>query len=165
VPAHPSCDVYALGKVLTFLLTGQTDPDAIPWPSWKRLALDCTSREPAARPAVLQLQERLSRLPGRGEGRAWARWQMRSSTRSNELDATPKRPPRFEVLSREPREATWVLHVRPAEEPPWFGPVPVHLVLQWLAIQQGSEGSRLRSLRLGSGVRCLLTTREKDARQ
>jgi hypothetical protein len=64
VPAHPSSDVYALGKVLTFLLTGQTDPDAIPWPSWKRLALDCTSRVPAERPTVIQLQERLSRLPG-----------------------------------------------------------------------------------------------------
>lgn len=64
VAAHASCDVYAVGKVLTFLLTGLTDPDAIAWPSWKRLALDCTSRDPMDRPTVVQLQERLTKLPG-----------------------------------------------------------------------------------------------------
>jgi DNA replication ATP-dependent helicase Dna2 len=34
----------------------------------------------------------------------------------NELDATSRKPPRFEVLSRERHDAAWVLHVRPAED-------------------------------------------------
>jgi hypothetical protein len=43
--AHPSSDVYAFGKVLTFMLTGGTDPDAVSQKEWRELLQQCTQKE------------------------------------------------------------------------------------------------------------------------
>jgi serine/threonine protein kinase len=50
VEAHPSADVYAFGKILVFLLSGQTDVDRIQLPRWRDLILRCTDRDRDHRP-------------------------------------------------------------------------------------------------------------------
>ena len=50
--AHPSADIYSLGKVVVFLLTGQTDVDHIPFPIWRDLVLKCTDPDPDKRPGI-----------------------------------------------------------------------------------------------------------------
>jgi hypothetical protein len=50
VEAHPSADVYAFGKILVFLLSGQTDVDRIHLPRWRDLILRCTDRDRDNRP-------------------------------------------------------------------------------------------------------------------
>ncbi|MBC8867863.1 MAG: protein kinase, partial [Planctomycetes bacterium] len=50
--AHPSADIYSLGKVVVFLLTGQTDVDHIPFPIWRDLVLKCTDPDPDQRPGI-----------------------------------------------------------------------------------------------------------------
>ncbi|MBL8872770.1 MAG: protein kinase [Planctomycetaceae bacterium] len=42
--AHPNADIYAYGKLLTFLLTGTTDIDRVPPGEWQRIILACTER-------------------------------------------------------------------------------------------------------------------------
>jgi serine/threonine protein kinase len=63
VEAHSSADVYALGKLMVFLLTGQTDPDFITFPAWRHLIFSCLSIEPAQRPGVQAVIEELARIP------------------------------------------------------------------------------------------------------
>lgn len=61
--AHPSADVYAFGKVLVFLLTGETDIDYLyDHPRWAELVRECTHVEPEARLTVPQIEERLASL-------------------------------------------------------------------------------------------------------
>lgn len=52
VEAHPSADIFAFGKLLAYLSTGQTDVDQIRWPTWGRIARDCTARLPDQRPTL-----------------------------------------------------------------------------------------------------------------
>ncbi|MDP9172915.1 MAG: serine/threonine protein kinase [Planctomycetota bacterium] len=53
--AHSSADVYAFGKVVVFLLTGQTDPDFVTYPSWRHLIFRCLSAQPSQRPPATEL--------------------------------------------------------------------------------------------------------------
>ncbi|MCR9115475.1 MAG: BREX system Lon protease-like protein BrxL [bacterium] len=59
VEAKPSADVYSLGKLLVFLLTGQTDVDHISLPAWKSLILKCVKPVPNERPSIEQVIEEL----------------------------------------------------------------------------------------------------------
>lgn len=60
--AHPSADVLALGKLLTFLLTGQTVVEQLMLPSWGRLARRCTERLPDERPSLDDVEAELTRI-------------------------------------------------------------------------------------------------------
>jgi hypothetical protein len=60
--AHPSADVYAIGKLLTFLVTGQTDVDQLMLPSWARLARRCTERLSDSRPSLDDVETELSQI-------------------------------------------------------------------------------------------------------
>jgi hypothetical protein len=62
VPAAPSADVYAFGKVLTFLLTGETDKDTVEQPGWRDLVLGCTRDAATERLAVAEARARLEAL-------------------------------------------------------------------------------------------------------
>jgi len=62
VEADPSMDVYALGKTITYLLTGQTDPDQLQEP-WRALLKACTEKDPEQRPTLAAVRERLDALP------------------------------------------------------------------------------------------------------
>ena len=59
-------DVYAVGKLICFLATGQTDWDrAIGYSHFKdtnlhRLMLDCTRDEPEARPTITEVVQRIA---------------------------------------------------------------------------------------------------------
>jgi very-short-patch-repair endonuclease len=63
--ADPSADVFALGKLLAFMVTGGTDPDAIPLGSQplRQLAFQCTAQRANDRPSsgdVLRALEQLA---------------------------------------------------------------------------------------------------------
>ncbi|MDX2055015.1 MAG: DUF262 domain-containing protein [Polyangiaceae bacterium] len=60
--AHPSADIYAFGKLLAFLLSGQTDVDQIRWPNWARIARDCTARAASARPTLDDLETAVGKI-------------------------------------------------------------------------------------------------------
>lgn len=60
--AHPSADVYAFGKLLVFLLTGQTDVDKLMLPSWAKVARQCTALDPALRPTLDEVETALSAI-------------------------------------------------------------------------------------------------------
>ena len=62
VEAAPSSDVYSFGKVITFILTGTTDPDKITARDWATLAKDCTERRAHNRPTLRQVAKRLKLL-------------------------------------------------------------------------------------------------------
>ena len=59
VEARASADVYALGKLIVFLLTGATDIDALQFRQWRRLVRDCTAEDPDER---CKLEDVVSRL-------------------------------------------------------------------------------------------------------
>ena len=63
VEAKPSADVYSLGKILVFLLSGQTDVDHITYPAWRQLIQQCISLEPSQRPEVAEVKEALEDMP------------------------------------------------------------------------------------------------------
>ncbi len=63
VEARASADVYSFGKLMVFLLTGQTDPDLVSFPMWRKLIGECTSSAAVDRPSTLELQEALARVP------------------------------------------------------------------------------------------------------
>ncbi|CAN5191103.1 hypothetical protein BH09MYX1_BH09MYX1_11380 [soil metagenome] len=60
--ADASADVYSFGKVITFLLTSETDPDQIRQPGWQLLVHACTERDPEHRISAAELLRRLKRL-------------------------------------------------------------------------------------------------------
>ncbi len=60
--AHPSADVYAFGKLLAYLLTGQTDVDKVMLPSWVKLSRACTTHEPGARPGLDEVETTLAAI-------------------------------------------------------------------------------------------------------
>ena len=63
VEAHPSADVYSFGKVVVFLLTGQTDADYVPYSNWRDLIVRCVSTDPKQRPLIEKVCEQLDCIP------------------------------------------------------------------------------------------------------
>jgi len=63
VEARPSADVYSLGKILVFLLTGQTDVDLVTFSQWANLARSCISTRPDDRPTVDAVLRGLEEMP------------------------------------------------------------------------------------------------------
>ena len=63
VEARPSADVYSLGKILVFLLTGQTDVDYVAYSAWRDLISRCIRQDPGQRPAIDKVIEELKSLP------------------------------------------------------------------------------------------------------
>ena len=64
VEAHPTMDIYAFGKLLTFLLTGQTDRDRLHAGAWRLLIYRCTEHIPANRPGMADVIREVRSLPG-----------------------------------------------------------------------------------------------------
>lgn len=61
--AHPSADIYAFGKILVFLLTGETDIDRlIDQPRWVELVRSCTDAEPLKRASLDAIERTLNQL-------------------------------------------------------------------------------------------------------
>ena len=52
VEAKPSADIYSFGKLLVFMLTGQTDVDMVQYPVWRTLISRCVAISPDERPAI-----------------------------------------------------------------------------------------------------------------
>lgn len=63
VEARPSADVYSFGKVLVFMLTGQTDIDHVRYMTWRQLLSRCISHEPAERPPIDMVLKDLESIP------------------------------------------------------------------------------------------------------
>ena len=60
--AKPSADVYALGKVLVFMLTGGTDIDFVRFREWRVLIRQCTAEQEGARPSLAQIMVSLEEI-------------------------------------------------------------------------------------------------------
>jgi hypothetical protein len=52
VEADASADIFALGKLIVFVLTGGTDIDRILFRDWRGIARRCTAEEPPQRPSL-----------------------------------------------------------------------------------------------------------------
>lgn len=63
VEAKPSADVYAFGKLMVFMLTGNTDVDLVGFPTWRQLILRCTSQQPDERPGIDHVLNDLIAIP------------------------------------------------------------------------------------------------------
>ncbi|HCS52252.1 MAG TPA: BREX system Lon protease-like protein BrxL [Planctomycetaceae bacterium] len=61
--AHPSADIYSLGKTFAFLATGQTDVDMVPFDGWRNLIRKCLAFSPADRPSIDEVIAELQALP------------------------------------------------------------------------------------------------------
>jgi serine/threonine protein kinase len=59
VEAHASADIYSLGKVIVYLLSGQTDPDLVSFPAGRSLIYRCVSGEASRRPSAQDVIEEL----------------------------------------------------------------------------------------------------------
>lgn len=55
VEAHPSADIYSLGKIMIYLLTGQTDIDFVQFPAWKAVIARCVDQNRGNRPSAADL--------------------------------------------------------------------------------------------------------------
>lgn len=62
--AHPSADIYSLGKTLAFLVTAQTDVDMIPYEGWRNVVRSCIGYSPTSRPTIDEVVSQLERLSG-----------------------------------------------------------------------------------------------------
>lgn len=62
--AHPSADIYSLGKTFAYLVTGQTDVDLVPYDGWRNLIRKCLNHDPDARPDIDQVTAELDALTG-----------------------------------------------------------------------------------------------------
>ncbi len=60
--AHPSADIYSLGKILVFLLTAQTDMDRVAYSVWRDLIVDCIETDPEPRPDITSMLTRLQMI-------------------------------------------------------------------------------------------------------
>lgn len=62
--AHPSADIYSLGKIMTFLLTGKPTlaKDASLEPQWERIVTPCVAIDPEKRPDIAEVQSYLQEL-------------------------------------------------------------------------------------------------------
>jgi hypothetical protein len=58
-----SMDVYAFGKLLTFMLTGQTDTDQVQNPRWRELVRRCAQDAPEERPPLDAVARALDAIP------------------------------------------------------------------------------------------------------
>ncbi len=63
VEAKPSADIYSFGKVVVFLLTGQTDVDYVRFPAWRAFVVPCINTDPQQRPAIDQIIQDLAHIP------------------------------------------------------------------------------------------------------
>jgi uncharacterized protein (TIGR02688 family) len=63
VEARPSADVYSLGKILVFLLTGQTDVDHVSFSSWRDLILRCIQHDASTRPEISVVIKEITSMP------------------------------------------------------------------------------------------------------
>jgi serine/threonine protein kinase len=63
VEARPSADIYSFGKVLVYLLTGQTDIDHVAYSTWRDLIQRCICHDPSQRPVIDKVVEELVSLP------------------------------------------------------------------------------------------------------
>jgi len=63
VEAKPSADVYAFGKLMVFMLTGNTDVDLVGYPTWRQLILRCTAQQPDERPSIEHVLNDLMAIP------------------------------------------------------------------------------------------------------
>jgi len=63
VEARPSADIYSLGKVLVFLLTGQTDADHVTFTAWRELISPCVRADADTRPPIDAILDQLRELP------------------------------------------------------------------------------------------------------
>ena len=57
VEARPPADIFALGKIAVFLITGATDVDGLIFKQWRKAARWCTQDDPDARPTLDQIAE------------------------------------------------------------------------------------------------------------
>ena len=62
VTAHASADIFSFGKLLVFLLTGQTDVDYVSYSVWKDLILDCIDPNPDRRPDIKTVTRELEKI-------------------------------------------------------------------------------------------------------
>lgn len=60
--AEPAADVYALGKLMVFVLTGSTDIDRVLFRQWRRLIRECTEEDSEKRPLLTVITERLEMI-------------------------------------------------------------------------------------------------------
>jgi DNA phosphorothioation-dependent restriction protein DptH len=63
VEAHSSADIYSFGKILVFLLTGQTDVDFVQFTRWSSLIKRCISHAPQERPTMEDVIQILVEIP------------------------------------------------------------------------------------------------------
>jgi len=63
VEARPSADIYSLGKLMVFLLTGQTDADYVTFPAWRDLIVRCIRNDPTERPEIDKVIGELEDIP------------------------------------------------------------------------------------------------------
>jgi tRNA A-37 threonylcarbamoyl transferase component Bud32 len=63
VEARPSADIYSLGKILVFLLSGQTDVDHVSFPAWRDLILACVRQDASQRPPIGDVVDKLTAIP------------------------------------------------------------------------------------------------------
>ena len=62
VEARPTADIYSLGKILVFLLTGQTDVGHVPYSSWRELISRCIAHDPGKRPPSEEILEEITQI-------------------------------------------------------------------------------------------------------
>jgi hypothetical protein len=62
IEAAPSADIYSLGKIFVFMLTGATDKDYVTQASWRALVSRCLDPSPDSRPSITRVIEDLTQL-------------------------------------------------------------------------------------------------------
>lgn len=62
VEAEPAADIFALGKIIVFLLTRSTDIDRVLFRSWRDLARRCVAEVPSERPTLDAIVDELDRI-------------------------------------------------------------------------------------------------------
>jgi len=62
VIAHPSADIYSLGKTICFLVTGQTDVDFVQYEGWRNIIRSCINHTAVDRPPIGEVISELEKL-------------------------------------------------------------------------------------------------------